>query len=78
MARQAIVIRFSGPTNSNDARLTARCDAGRLTVLWNESLDRDANYLGAARALCRKLGWNWRTGKMGWLPTKDGRAVFVL
>ena len=58
---QAIRTRYYGPTNTRGSRITASCEAGRLTVPYDHALDLDDNHKAAADALTAKLGWTrWR------------------
>lgn len=54
---QAIQTKYHGPTDHKAARVSARCDDGRLTIPWDHSLNADENHAAAARELARKLGW---------------------
>ncbi len=54
---QAIVTKFLGPTNNRGARVKATCQAGSVTVSWDDALDSDDNHDAAARQLAGKLGW---------------------
>ena len=54
---QAIQTKFHGPTNTRPARVSARADAGAITLSWDYALgDRD-NHKAAAVALARRYGW---------------------
>jgi hypothetical protein len=72
---QAIQTRYHGPTDHNGSRITARCDAGRVTVPYDHALGLPENHDAAADALIRKLGWTGRYVS-GALP--DGSYVHVL
>ena len=73
---QAIETRYHGPTDTKDARITVRADAGRMTVPWDHRLDVAGNHCAAARALATRLGWSGRwTG--GSLPGAHGGYAFV-
>ena len=54
---QGIQTHFLGPTNTRDARIVARCEAGRITIPWDDSAEIFHNHAEAARQLCIKLGW---------------------
>lgn len=54
---QAITTRYHGPTNTRGSRVSARCQAGRVTLNWDDALNQDQNHDRAALALARKLGW---------------------
>jgi hypothetical protein len=58
--RQAITTTFHGPTNYRGARVTAKADAGRITVAWDYSLSVCDNHAAAARALVDRLAWGGR------------------
>lgn len=72
---QAIQTKYHGPTNRIGARVSARCDAGRIMVSWDNKLNADGNHRKAAETLAAKLGW---TQKLvgGGLP--GGGYAFVL
>ena len=58
--RQAIQTTHRGPSaRYGGGSVTARCDAGRVTVHWDGSVGQAANHEAAARALAAKLGWAW-------------------
>ncbi len=65
---QAIVTKFVGATNHQGSRIIAKCQAKRMVVPWDHSLDVQANHEAAARALAQKLGWlsygQWIGGAM--------------
>ena len=74
---QAIVTKYIGPTNSRGSRVKATCQAGSITVGWDDGLDQDDNHDAAAVALARKLGWTGPSyGKMarGALPSGAGNV----
>lgn len=74
--RQAIVTKFHAATNTYDARVTATCQAGRVTLPWNDSLDVPDNHTAAAKALQAKFGWS---GKLAGGAMPDGTGYcFVL
>ncbi|HWK13744.1 MAG TPA: hypothetical protein VNS02_05070 [Rhizobiaceae bacterium] len=62
--RQAITTKFHSPTNTRGARVTARADAGSVSVPWNHAHGIERNHTAAARALVEKLGWGgeWHGG----------------
>ena len=53
----AIETKFIGPTNCRPSRVKATCQAGSLTLSWDDALDIDGNHQAAAKALARKLNW---------------------
>lgn len=74
---QAITTKFLGPTNSRGSRIVAKCQAKRIFVNWDYSLDLDANHELAATELSKRLGWDKAPyGKMvgGALPDGIGFA----
>lgn len=73
--RQAILTRYHGPTNCRGPRVIARCDAGSITLEWNDALNIDENHSRAAAKLADKFGWHgeWIHGTIF-----DGRHVFTL
>lgn len=74
-ARQAITTSFRSPTNSQGSRVIARCEAKRISVGWDHTLDASANHAAAALQLLDLLGWSERNDLvMG--GTRDG-FVFV-
>ena len=56
--RQAIVTKYHGPTNTRGSRITARAEAGSVTVDYDHALNAGDNHLAAARRLAEKLGWS--------------------
>lgn len=54
---QAITTKFHGPTNTRGSRVSAKCNAGRITLSWDHALDSTENHDAAARALIKKLDW---------------------
>ena len=65
---QSIQTKFVGPTNSHGTRVRAKCDAGSITVVWDDALGEKQNHALAAMALVRQLGWTYEAGYHGnWL-----------
>jgi hypothetical protein len=56
--RHAIVTKYSGPTNSRDARVVARSTALTYSHSYDHRLNIDENHHAAAVALAKKIGWN--------------------
>lgn len=54
---QAIQTKFHGPTNTRGARVSARADAGSITLSWDCALNVTDNHKAAAVALARRYGW---------------------
>ncbi len=82
--RQAIVTKFHGPTNTKGARVSAKCQAKRIFVSWDDGLGVDENHAVAARMLAQSLGWggNWRGGGLpdgtgNVYVCEDGKPEFV-
>jgi hypothetical protein len=73
--RQAITTKYIGPTNTKGSRVKASCQAGSLTLEWNDAYNSDVNHSNAARALANRLGW---TGEWFGGFDQDSRGVFVL
>lgn len=55
---QAIETRYLGPTDFRGSRVKATCEAGSITLSWNDAWDSVQNHDGAARALILRLGWD--------------------
>jgi hypothetical protein len=72
--RQAITVKFHGPTNTDGARWTARAAAGSRTVGQDYAMGSAANAEAAALALCAKMGWQCEL--IGG-QAHDGSYVFV-
>ena len=72
---QAIITKYLGPSNVRGSRIKATCQAGSVTLTWDDSLNSTANHRAAALALATKLKWdgNWLGGG---LPS--GESVWVL
>jgi hypothetical protein len=65
---QAIFTAYHGPTNTRGSRVSAKCEAGRLSLPWDDALDSEGNHKAAAQALIKKLGWDdraWAFGSSG-------------
>lgn len=67
---QAIIVKYRGPTNHNDARWIVSCAAKRMTVPYNYIFNLETNAAIAAQKLAEKLQWkaDWRGGQ---LPNGD-------
>lgn len=57
-ARQAIVTRYHGPTNYRGSRVSAKAEAGRLTIEWDDALSSEDNHAAAVKALAHRLEWD--------------------
>lgn len=72
--RQAIQTKYHGPTDARGSRVSARCEAGRITVPWDHALNSCQNHESACLALLQKLQWSG-TYVGGCLP--DGSYVWT-
>ena len=55
---QAIITKYIGPTDYRGSRVKATCQAGSVTLNWDDALNSEQNHDAAALALVRKLEWN--------------------
>jgi len=67
----AIKTRWMRPTNKRGSRVKATCQAGSVTLSWDDSLNTDGNHQAAANALLRKVGWT-REGGATYAPMVGG------
>lgn len=72
--RQSIVTKYHGPTNTKGHRISARCDAKRITVAYDYELNASENHAAAAAALAAELGWS---GKLVGGNCGDSSMCFV-
>jgi hypothetical protein len=56
--RQAIVVKYLGPTNSRGSRYKATCDAGSITMDADQRYNAEENAINTALRLAHKLGWD--------------------
>lgn len=72
---QAIVTKYSPPTNHRGAAVVARCAARRIRVPWDDAHGVYLNHRAAAMALVERMDW---TGYGYWiggsLPDETGYA----
>lgn len=54
---QVIKTRYHGPTNTRASRMTAECDAGKVSIRYNHSVNFADNHREACEALRDKLQW---------------------
>ena len=54
---QAITTKYFGPTDHRGSRVKAVCEAGSLTVAWDDALSSEENHALAATTLANALGW---------------------
>lgn len=74
---QAITTKYLSATDFLNARIKATCQAGTLTLPWDDALDSEANHDAAAIALADKLGWRegWHGDMVrGALPSGNGNV----
>lgn len=55
---QAIRTRKHNVTNTKGERVSAQCEAGRVYMPWDYSLDTDQNHAKAAQLLVDRLNWS--------------------
>lgn len=65
MIRQAIQVKFLGPTNRHGPRLRASADAGSVVIKWDHGLSDVANYRACAEALMLKFHWSCKNLECG-------------
>lgn len=72
--RQAITTKYLSPTNVKGSRIKASCQAGSITLHWDDRLNSTENHRYAAIALASKLEWDgvWTGGF-----NQDGHGVFI-
>lgn len=76
---QAILTKYLGPTNTRGARVKAWCQAGSVTLVWDDALDVNANHDRAAESLAKKLKWldrHWLAGAS--LPDNTGNCYILV
>lgn len=63
---QAILTKFHGPTNVKGSRYSATCQAGRITLGADHTLNSEGNHIAVAQALAVKLRWDgkWHGGQL--------------
>jgi len=71
---QAVTTKYLGPTNTRGSRVKATCQAGSVTIGWDDALNSDQNHNAAALTLIEKWGWcgKWLEGQL-----TDGSHVYV-
>lgn len=57
---QVIQCKYHGPSETRGSRITAKCEAGSVSIPYPHELSGQACYRAAAEKLAEKLGW---TGK---------------
>lgn len=73
--RQAIEVKYLGPTLYQGARMKASCTAGSVTVAWKSELDAYQNAERATVELITNLKW-FGNFVSGTLP--NGNYVFLV
>ena len=78
--RQAILVKFLGPTNTRDARWKARADAGSVTLPHATDVGPHENAERAARELAVTLSWLLPGDRLagGTLPGPGMAFCFVI
>lgn len=71
---QAIITKYLCPTNHRGSRIKASCQAGSLTIPWDNGLDIDGNHDAACASLLTALGWPAGRWVGGGLPGGSGNA----
>lgn len=77
---QAITTKYIGPSNVRGSRVKAMCDAGSVTLDWDNALNSEDNHIAAAKALATKLEWDgyYVGGSInGWKPGSGSGYAFV-
>lgn len=84
---QTIVTKYAGPTNTQPARIIAKCWIGRIVHLWDYRLNVDANHAAAAAKLIIKLNndrkkaghddYIWVPVASGNMPDNSGSAFII-
>lgn len=73
---QAIVTKYHPATDRSGSRVSARAEAGRVILFWNDSLGSLENHDAAALALCQKFDWRGTLAE-GSIPTNPSGHVYV-
>ena len=77
---QAIQTRYLEPTDTRGSRIVAECEAGRVTLNWDDTLSADTNHVAAREILCRKLGWDIPGSKLAswgkWHQGQFGKNIY--
>ncbi len=74
--RQAIEVKYLGPTNYKGSRLRAFCHAKSITVGYKSELNSEENHIYAATELLKRLGWD-QYNHIFYGQLKNGNFVFV-
>lgn len=74
---QAIETKYLGPTNSRGSRVKATCEAGSITLSWDDALNPSDNHDAAARALILSLEWDSAARGAWYRGATKGSAGYV-
>ena len=84
---QTIVTKYDGPSNTQPARIIAKCWIGRIVYPWNYELNVEGNHSAAAAKLIIKLNsdrkkaghddYNWQPVASGNMPDNSGNAYVI-
>lgn len=84
---QAIITKYHGPSNTQSARIIAKCWIGRVVHNWNYELNVEGNHAAAAAKLIIKLNndrkkaghddYIWQPVASGNMPDSTGSAFIV-
>lgn len=76
---QAIVTKYHGPTDKRGSRISASCEAGRISIPYPHELSSPDAHEAAAQALLGKVGLSdkWRIVGGG-LPGRGAGYAFVM
>ena len=78
MIYQAIQTKYHGPTNVRGSRISARVQAGRISLSYDSSKNPDENHRMAAETLAKKFEWDEDThGKLSGGVLWDSTYVWV-
>ena len=78
MILQAIQTKYHGPTNVRGSRVSARAQAGRISLSYDSSKNSDENHRMAAETLAKKYKWDEDThGMLAGSVLYDGTYVWV-
>lgn len=72
---QAIVTKYASPSNTQPARIIAKCWIGRIVHHWNYQLDVTGNHAAAAAKLIIKLNNDRKKADHAdhiWVPIASG------
>lgn len=73
---QAIITKYSGPTNTKGSRIKASCAAGSVTIDYPHELSGMDCHAKAAYALLAKMHWDYKLVG-GQLPSQEYAFVML-